>query len=151
MCGKYKCYASLFVESLHDVHDLLAVLGIEVGGRLVSEDELGIGRKRPGDRDALLLSTGELIGAVMGAVGESHGLQHFVDALLALGRFCAIQQERHFNIFVGSQGWDQRKELEDESDRVFAQIGALVAVETRRILPLMVTLPVVGWSSGPMS
>ena len=44
---------------LHDVHDLFAVLGVEVGGRLVSQDHLGIDGKRPGDRDALLLPAAE--------------------------------------------------------------------------------------------
>ena len=64
MCGKDKGDARLFIELLHDLHDLLAVLGVEVGGGFVSEDQFGVSGKRPGDRDALLLSAGELVGAV---------------------------------------------------------------------------------------
>ena len=129
MGGKHKGHTSLFVETLHNVHDLFAVLGIEVGGRLVSQDELGVGSKRPGDCDALLLSAGELIGAVMGAVGESDCFQHFIDAFLAIRGFCAIQQERHLNIFIGCESGDERKELEYESDGILAQVCALVAIE----------------------
>src|SRR6185503_1425602 len=54
--GEYKGDPCLFVEALHNVHYLPAILGVEVGGRLVSEDQFGIGSQRSGDCDALLLS-----------------------------------------------------------------------------------------------
>src|SRR5690242_19763075 len=136
MCGKYKRNAGLFIELLHDVHDLLAVLGVEVGGWLISQDKLGMGRQRSGDGDALLLPAGELIGTMMGVVQESNGLQHFVDALLAVGGFDAGQEQRHLDIFIGCQGWDEREELEHKSNGVLAQIRPLVAIEAGRVLPI---------------
>src|SRR5574341_2602676 len=118
MGGEDKCDACLLIESLHDLHYLPAIFGIEIGSWLVSKNELGIGSQRSGNRDALLLSTGELIGAVMSAVGESNCFQHFIDTRFALGRLRTVQQERHLDIFVGGQCGDERKELEDESNGI---------------------------------
>ncbi len=40
---------------------LLAQPGVERGERLVEQDQGGLGSQRPGERDALLLPTGELV------------------------------------------------------------------------------------------
>ena len=44
MGGKDKSDAGFFIQARHDIHHLFAVLGVEVGGRLVSEDQFGIRR-----------------------------------------------------------------------------------------------------------
>jgi hypothetical protein len=44
----------------HDREDLADKLGVEGGRRLVEEHELGLHAQRPRDRDALLLTTGQL-------------------------------------------------------------------------------------------
>ena len=50
---------SLGIQFLQQVHDLLAVLGVEVTGRLIGEDQLRTGHYGAGDGDALLLTAGE--------------------------------------------------------------------------------------------
>ena len=83
---------------------------------------------------ALLLSTAQLVGTVMSAVGETNCFEHFIDASFPFGRFRPIQQERHLHIFIGCQRGDEREELKDETDRSFAQISPLIPIEAGGIL-----------------
>lgn len=54
-----------FAEQLHD---FVSVLGIEIGGRLVSQDDFRIVGERPGHSHALFLAAGQLIRSKMQAV-----------------------------------------------------------------------------------
>src|SRR5690606_30701819 len=61
--------------ALQAVEELEYALGddlVECGGDLVADDELGLGGKRPGDADALLLAAGQFTGE---AVDELVGLE----------------------------------------------------------------------------
>ena len=51
--------------------DVGAGRAVEVAGRLVGEDQGGIGDERPGDRDALLLAAGQLGRLVVEPVAEA--------------------------------------------------------------------------------
>ena len=77
---------AFLVELAEHPHHLLAVGGVEVAGRLVGEDQLGLADQRAGDGDALLLATRQLGRAVLGAVGDADLVEHLVDARLALAR-----------------------------------------------------------------
>ncbi len=55
----------LAVEDAELAEDLVGALAVEVAGRLVGDDQVGVGHDRPGDRDALLLAAGELPGVVV--------------------------------------------------------------------------------------
>ena len=61
------------------------MLGVEVAGRLVGEDQLGVADQGAGDGDALLLAARELARPVLGAVGDADLVHHRVDARAALG------------------------------------------------------------------
>ena len=54
-------------EAAHHVQHVADQLGVEGGGGLVEEHQLGLHRQRPGDGDALLLAAGELGGVVCSA------------------------------------------------------------------------------------
>ncbi len=56
----------LGVEAPQDVHHLLAVLGVEVAGGFVGEDQGGLAHDGAGDGGALLLSAGQLVRVVAG-------------------------------------------------------------------------------------
>ncbi len=49
------------VEALEQLHDLAALAGVQVAGRLVGEDHLRAGDDRAGDGDQLLLAARELV------------------------------------------------------------------------------------------
>ena len=52
--------AALFVAGEQQVDDLPAGVLVEIAGRLVGDENRGIGRQRAGERDALLLAAGKL-------------------------------------------------------------------------------------------
>jgi hypothetical protein len=54
--------ASGIVQRTEQLHDLKAGGGIEVARGLIGKQDRGIVDQRPGDRDPLLLATGELTG-----------------------------------------------------------------------------------------
>jgi hypothetical protein len=53
------------VQLAEQRQDLDGALRVEVAGRLVGDDEIGIGDDRARDRDALLLAAGELLRPMM--------------------------------------------------------------------------------------
>ena len=61
----------LAVERLQEREHLEARPGVEVAGRLVGQEERRVGDQGPGDRDALLLAAGELVGRVVDPVVEA--------------------------------------------------------------------------------
>ena len=75
---------AFLVQPDQDLHDLGAVLGIEIAGRFVGEDQVRLMDDRARDRDALLLTARELPGQVIAAVADVHALEHGVDFRLAL-------------------------------------------------------------------
>src|SRR5205814_278706 len=67
------CNPSLGIQPLEDLHDLDARPAVEIAGRLIREQDRRIVEQRARDRDALLLSAGELIGMVAGTIREPDG------------------------------------------------------------------------------
>src|SRR5438094_6594331 len=67
------------VEQLHDVH---RGGGVKVSGRLVCQEDQGPVDEGPGDRDALLLATGELVGIVVQFLPQPDQVQDLRHALL---------------------------------------------------------------------
>src|SRR5260370_40818567 len=86
-----------FVEALKALHELVALSGVKVAGRLVGEDELGILDDRARDAHKLLLAAGKL-------VGEEILLADYVEAVEDI----ANQADALFvrNIFVGERDFE---------------------------------------------
>ena len=76
--------ALLAIEPANDFHDLMGGARIEVAGRLVGKQYSGMVDERPGQRDALLLSPGELIGHVARAVSQADARKHVAPAIVPL-------------------------------------------------------------------
>ena len=62
--------AELAVQPAEQLHHRRGRHRVEVAGRLVGDDDPGVGDDRPGDSDALLLAAAELAGVVVVTVGE---------------------------------------------------------------------------------
>ena len=94
--------------------DLRARRRVEVAGRLVGEHDGGPGDERACDRDALLLATRELCGAVPEAVSEADR----GDQLPAPGRIrpLACDRQRQEDVLLRREHREQVEELEDEAD-----------------------------------
>ena len=59
------------VELFEQLEDLAAGGAVEIAGRLVGDQQVGVGDDGPGDGDALLLAAGELARVMMLAAGQA--------------------------------------------------------------------------------
>ncbi len=66
-----------FVELRQDLHDLGGILGIEVSGRLIADNDVWIVNECPGDRHALHLSPRELVDELV-CLGEESYLRQYL-------------------------------------------------------------------------
>ena len=87
---------------------------VESAGRLVGEQDGGLGHQRSRDGDALLLATGELPRAVTPALGQPHRGQHLADPRLL--HPTAGEPQRESDVLGGGEGAHQVVGLEAEAD-----------------------------------
>ena len=65
---------ALVRKLLHDIQDLADHLGVESGGGLVKQHDIGLHAQRTDDGDTLLLTAGKLNGVSIGTVGKADAL-----------------------------------------------------------------------------
>ena len=82
--------ARFAVEELQDRQDLVGHGAVEVAGRLVAQQQLGVGDDGARDGDALLLPARHLARIVLGAVGKIDDLQRGFDMRAALLRVSLV-------------------------------------------------------------
>ncbi len=70
-------------EVAEELEDLVADVAVEVGGRLVGEQDRRRAGQRAGDRHALLLPAGEVARQKVAAVRKPHRLDHPLGLLAA--------------------------------------------------------------------
>src|SRR5277367_2186346 len=103
------------------LHDSLPVGRIEIAGRLIGQDQFGTRHQRSGNGDTLLLSTGELLGQVTRAVGDSDALEHLGDPSFALAAGYPPVDQGHFDILGYIEIIDEIEALEDKPYRASTQ------------------------------
>ena len=124
--GEEEGRAELAVEPLHRLQDVVGVLGVEVGRRLVGEDEVGPLDDGPGDGHALALAAGELGRAGLGPVGEVDPFEGGHDLAAPLGRRVAEEEQGELDVLVDGVDGQEVESLEDEADVTVAQAGGLL-------------------------
>ena len=110
-----------------EIDDLLAGDLIEIAGRLVRDQDRGVGRQRPGQRHALLFTAGQLGRVVMQPVAEADRCQFLRGTLCRLGMTSEFQ--RHRDIFQRRHGRNQMERLEHDPDLAAAKARQRVLVE----------------------
>lgn len=104
-------------EAAEDVTDFLAEFGVEGGGGFVQEEDPGFHGQGAGNGDALLLTTGELGRAVMGAVGEADPFEELECLGFDLGAGATEDVDGGFEeVFEGGPVGEQIELLEDHAD-----------------------------------
>ena len=83
-----------------DVHDVPGELGIQVPCRLVGQQERRIRDQRAGNRDALLLSSGERSRSVLHAMSQAQAFERAPDAGPGLAPRSARNLERDRHVVV---------------------------------------------------
>ena len=71
-------------QLLHDVEHLAHHLGVEGGGRLVKQHDIGVHAQGTGDGDTLFLTAGQLLGIGVGTVAQTHHVQQLAGGGLSL-------------------------------------------------------------------
>src|SRR5262245_7604750 len=71
----YHCLAEFGLELAQQAEDLFGVAGVEIAGRLIGDDEGGIGDDGAGNGDALLLTARQRAREMVEAVGEADDAQ----------------------------------------------------------------------------
>jgi len=117
------------VELLEQVHDGLALAGVEVAGGLVGQEELGVGDDGPRDADQLLLPAGELAGEQVLLAHDAEAVQRVADHRRPLGRLDVPIGERHIQVLVDRQRVEQVEALKHEADVLLIQRQPLFGLE----------------------
>ena len=84
----------LAVEQLEEGQNLVRRRPVEISSRLVAHQECRIGHDGAGNRYTLLLTTGQLLGLVLGSVVEPYQGERDLGMLTSLGRRQIGQQQR---------------------------------------------------------
>jgi hypothetical protein len=122
------------VQPVNEVQDFSAGFRIEVSGRFVGEDHEGIVHERAGDGDALLLATGQLVGAVVEAIAQADEGGQFEAAVVALLEVAALVEEGDLDIFEDAELGDEVIGLKDEPDALAADFRQLIIAHAGDIL-----------------
>ena len=129
---------ALFVELLEHAHHLNGGLAVEIAGRFIREEDLGVVGECARDCDALLLAAGKLVGKMIGPVREADDLEAVERPLAHLARRVALLAVHHgqFRVFQRGGTGEQVEALEYEADLLVADVGELVAVELGDVDPV---------------
>ena len=123
-------FAAGFAEH---VEDGVGVLGIEVAGGLVGEDDGGAIDKSPGYGNALLLAAGQLVGTVFEAAFDAEYLCEVVEEgaveFSLGGRAEIVDVVSDLDVAHCAESGQQVEALEDEADFGAAHLSALAVGE----------------------
>ena len=119
--------AQVLIELLQQGEDGDGGVGVQRGGGLVAQQDLGIRGKGPGNGNPLLLPAGQLGGIGLLLVLQSHDLQQVPGLLHGVGPLCADEFKREADVVQGGALHEQVKVLEDHADRLPGLPQVLVA------------------------
>ena len=100
---------------------LHAQLGVQVGQRLVKQEELRLARERPAHGHALALAARELAGPAVQQVADLQHGRDFIDALLALGLGHLAHLQRKADVVGHAHRGVQRVALEHHGNVAVAR------------------------------
>ena len=149
--GEDEGEAEAAVEVAHQVDELGGVARVEVGGGLVGEHQGGTMDDGAGDGYALAFAAGEQVGPMAGAGGKADICEGFGNALAALARADALDEQRILDVFAGREDGDQVEGLKDEADLFAAEESEVCEGLSREVsVPSMRMRPLVGLSMQPI-
>ncbi len=104
------------IQLFEDIEDLSGVVGIEVSGGFVGEEDGRGGDDRPSDTDALLFSAGEFFGEAGGFVLESDHFEGGGEATIDFGSAVALCPKDEGDIFGDGATGEKFVVLEDDAE-----------------------------------
>ena len=116
--------------------DLVGKLGVDVAGRLVGDDDLGIIDQRARQTDALLLTARKLRGLVLHLVLQAHQIEHIRHALFDRGSGFSDRAHRESDVIEDVHLFDESEVLKNDAHMAaqirhvaLFQLAELVAVD----------------------
>ena len=103
--------------------------GVEIAGGFVGEKDRGLVDEGTGEGGSLELSTGELVGAMVGAVGELDGFKEIVGTVTSRGVHTSGEEEGKEDVFFDRKGGEKVKELKNEADFKATEGGQFIVVK----------------------
>src|SRR5712664_3559314 len=140
VCDLDNCCAGV-IKLFEELHDLLALCGMEISSRLISEDQFRTEDHRAGHPDELLLAAGELVREKILLADDVKAIERIANQANALFVRHVLVGKRDFEIFEYRQIVDQVIALEYEADVRFMQFVPLLDVEFVNRLAQEVIVP----------
>ena len=131
-------------ENEEEVVEFAGVLGVEVAGGLVGEDELGIVHQGASHRDSLLLASGQLGGLMPYPIRKFQEIKKFLGSVERLLPAFPGDERGHGHVLQRRELGQQMVELIDEPDVPVAELRQLVVGQTVQIHPVDDHLAAVG-------
>ena len=128
--------AELFLHVLDLEAHRLAQFSVEVGQRLVEQQQFGTAHQSAGQRDALLLTAGKFAGHPLDVLRQMHGLEHFKHAFLPLGALHSLDLERVHDIVEHVHVRPHGVRLEDHADAALVGRHEPVSAAHDRVVDL---------------
>ena len=116
------------VQAIEERHDLDAGFRVEIPGRLVGQENRRIVDQSPGDGDALSLTAGQLVRAVVHARAQFDLVERSLGALDTVSLGDAGIDQRQLDVVQRGRARQQVEGLEDETDLLVADARQLVVV-----------------------
>src|SRR5580704_13486478 len=120
-------FAVFLGEAGEEVENFVGAFAVEVAGRLIAEQESGVGNDGAGDGDALFLSAGKLARIVIHAVAETYDSESSFHVLTPLGFRELGEEQRQLHVLKRREHGDQVVHLKNKSDVASAPFGELAA------------------------
>ncbi len=138
--------STVLVDDLAQEREHLASgASVERSGRLIGEHDLGPGDERPRDRDPLLLTAGELRGAMAQALLKPDACRNVADRRAR--QPAAVKAQREGDVLGDRERGQQIERLEDEADPLAPQNRQPRSLSRARSVSPSATVPAVGRSS----
>ena len=103
-------------EVAEDAQHALDLHVVEVGGRLVGQEQGRVVGQRPGDGDPLLLAARQVAGPVAQALAEADPLEQRHGLGPGVGPADARGAQRHHDVLDGVEAGDEVEGLEHDAD-----------------------------------
>ena len=122
--GDHADGGAALMDVAEEIHDRVAIFGVEVSGGLIGKENHGVANESACDGDALLLTAGELGRVMLGAVGHFDAFEGALDFFLPFGGGHAAIREGQFDVFINSKVADQVERLKNKADFTIANSGS---------------------------
>ncbi len=124
------------VDALEQAQQLVGALGVERAGRLVGEEQLRLRDERAGDRRALLLSAGKLIGELLQQRRETELRGERLEPAAHLRIRRAGEHQRQEDVVLHGEGVQQIEVLKHEAELLAPERGEIPLADGRKAVPL---------------